>query len=78
MIVTFDFDSERKVYANTIEYRNEKGNLHREDGPAVITKLGSEQWWYDGRIHRADGPAVIWGSGEAGYSYGKLPSEEHI
>jgi hypothetical protein len=76
--------SERKVYRNTIEleyrieYRNEKGNLHREDGPAVITKLGSEQWWYDGLIHRADGPAVIWGSGEAGYSYGKLPSEEHI
>jgi len=37
-------------------YKN--GELHREDGPAVI--IGSIQKWYlDGRLHRVDGPAVI-------------------
>jgi len=39
-------------------YYNDKGNLHREDGPAYI--VHKYQYWYkDGKIHREDGPAVI-------------------
>ena len=38
-------------------YRDETGRLHREDGPAVINRMG-KQWWFQGRPHREDGPAI--------------------
>ena len=41
------------------EYRNDNGNLHREDGPAAVWRDGSAQWWIDGKRHRLDGPAVV-------------------
>lgn len=35
--------------------------LHREDGPAFISKDGKhEQWYYNGLLHREDGPADIY------------------
>ena len=34
------------------------GELHREDGPAVIRQDGSKEWWQYDQIHRVDGPAV--------------------
>lgn len=37
---------------------NEKGQLHREDGPAVECSDGDKEWWIDGNKHRIDGPAV--------------------
>ena len=37
-------------------YRN--GQLHREDGPAIHSKLDS-QWWVRGMRHRLDGPAWV-------------------
>ena len=43
----------------TIEYRDEFGNLHREDGPAVIKPDGKEYWYKHGFSHRIGGPAVI-------------------
>jgi hypothetical protein len=39
------------------EYRNEKGELHRTDGPALITDLG-RNWYINGKLHREDGPAL--------------------
>ena len=43
-----------------ISYEDEKGNLHREDGPAFqYTDSGSEYWSIHGKYHRKDGPAVI-------------------
>ena len=43
----------------TRRYRNAAGELHREDGPAVIFEGGVEQMWYrNGKLHREDGPAV--------------------
>jgi len=39
------------------------GELHREDGPAVIRTDGSQSWYKDGELHREDGPAVIWADG---------------
>ncbi|MEQ1888059.1 MAG: hypothetical protein ABL951_02630 [Alphaproteobacteria bacterium] len=44
-------------------YRDEKGRLHREDGPAQIRPDGYRAYWFGGRIHRLDGPAVIWPDG---------------
>ena len=41
-------------------YRDEDGNLHREDGPAVTDYHGEyEAFFRHGRRHREDGPAVI-------------------
>jgi hypothetical protein len=41
------------------EYRNEKGLLHREDGPAIELSDNTKEWWLNGKQHREDGPAVI-------------------
>ena len=46
-------------------YYDAEGNLHREDGPAVIEfytndqRLHRETWYKHGRKHRLDGPANI-------------------
>ena len=44
------------------EYRNEMGQRHREDGPALECIVGSpdgqKEWWVNGIRHRLDGPAV--------------------
>ena len=40
------------------EYRNEKGQLHRVDGPAYIDNK-VQIWYFKGAWHRVDGPAVI-------------------
>jgi len=41
-----------------IRYYNEKGQLHRLDGPAVEYTDGSKEWWVNGDPHRLDGPAI--------------------
>jgi hypothetical protein len=45
------------------EYKNDKGELHREDGPAIIWTDGSQFWYINGQLHREDGPAVIYADG---------------
>jgi hypothetical protein len=37
-----------------IEHRNEKGELHRTDGPAVVRLDGSREWYLNGKLHRTD------------------------
>jgi hypothetical protein len=37
-----------------------RGNLHREDGPAVIWNNEDCEWYYNGVLHRLDGPAVMY------------------
>ena len=39
-------------------WRNDKGQIHRLDGPAVERADGTKEWWVDGKRHRLDGPAV--------------------
>lgn len=46
------------------EYRNEHGDLHRTDGPALILPNGTEFWYFRGLLHRTDGPAASSPSGE--------------
>jgi hypothetical protein len=48
----------KKEYPNRIEYQNEQGKRHREDGPAVEWNIGDKSWWINGKRHREDGPAV--------------------
>jgi hypothetical protein len=40
-----------------IKHRNENGELHRVDGPAIEWADGYRSWWVDGKRHRTDGPA---------------------
>jgi hypothetical protein len=56
-----------------IEYRNDKGQLHRRGGPATISHDGFLFYRLEGKLHRTDGPSVITPGGyQAYYLYGKL------
>jgi hypothetical protein len=60
-----------------IEYLNEKGQYHREDGPAREFINGTKEWWINGKYHREDGPAVEWNDGAKGWCLnGNLYSEQ--
>jgi hypothetical protein len=53
----------KKETSDRIDYRNEQGYLHREDGPAIEGYNGYKEWFLNGICHREDGPAIE-------YSYG--------
>lgn len=60
--------SNRTVNGNgAIEYVNERGYLHREDGPAVEIPNRHKAWYINGELHREDGPAKIFSDGEGWY-----------
>ena len=48
----------------TESWRNSKGQLHKENGPAVINSRGDEYWGQNGLPHRTDGPAKIITNGD--------------
>ena len=46
------------IYNNgDIHWINEKEELHREDGPAIERKDGTNIWYLNDKRHRIDGPA---------------------
>jgi hypothetical protein len=45
------------------EWRNSKGQLHRENGPAWEDSDGGKYWLQNDEYHREDGPAIIWADG---------------
>jgi hypothetical protein len=45
------------------EYKNELGQPHRTDGPAIEWSSGSKFWYINNKLHREDGPAVEWRNG---------------
>jgi hypothetical protein len=50
----------------------EGGELHCEDGPAVVYPNGRQEWYWHGKLHREGGPAVVYPNGtRLWYSYGK-------
>jgi hypothetical protein len=60
-----------------IEKYKKNGQLHREDGPAVIYDNGFKEWYLNGKRHREDGPAIIWENGtKKWYLNGKLHRED--
>lgn len=55
-----------KIIPPILEKRNANGELHCEDGPALIheDKNGLTKCWYvDGKLHRRDGPALEFSDG---------------
>jgi hypothetical protein len=50
--------------AATKRWYNEKGELHRKDGPAVEYFNGGKEWWINNKLHREDGPAVEYIDGD--------------
>jgi hypothetical protein len=46
-----------------IEHRNEKGELHRTDGPTIEYADGYQAWWVNDKRHRTDGPAIKYANG---------------
>jgi hypothetical protein len=77
--IKIDFiDSVPSHFTGIIEYPNgdkfwyKKGNIHREDGPAIEASNGSKYWFKEGNYHREDGPARIFSDGtKSWYKEGK-------
>ena len=40
-------------------YYNGAGQLHRDDGPAIIDSDGVEYWFQNDKQHRVGGPAIV-------------------
>jgi len=38
---------------------NNKGKIHRTDGPAVVWASGTKEWFKNGQRHRTGGPAIV-------------------
>jgi hypothetical protein len=51
------------------EYRDENGQYHREDGPAVEWSDGTKVWYWHGKLHRQDGPAIERADGGKSWYY---------
>src|SRR3712207_8996311 len=60
------------LFPYTTLFRSRHGNLHRDDGPAVLHANGSEKWYVDGVRHREGAPACVYVNGtEKWYRHGK-------
>ena len=59
------------------DYRNAEGQLHREDGPAVIWTSGTQEWYINNKRHRVDGPVLIWSNGSQEWYINGLLSREN-
>ena len=44
-------------------WRNEEGEWHRDNGPALEYKNGTRWWFKNGKAHRLDGPAAEYHDG---------------
>lgn len=60
----------------TRRYYNSAGQLHREDGPAIIYPYGGQMWFQNGKLHRTSGPAIERpGKSPEWYLYGRAYTE---
>ena len=44
-------------------WKNEEGQVSRDDGPALEYAEGIREWFKNGLRHRENGPAIIWDDG---------------
>jgi hypothetical protein len=59
------------------EWMNEKGEYHREDGPAIEWPGGNKYWYINNKLHREDGPAIEFVNGtKEWYRNGLLHRED--
>jgi hypothetical protein len=52
-----------------VSYYNEKGKLHRLNGPATEWADGNKAWFINNKLHRLDGPAIEWADGTKQWYY---------
>ena len=57
------YKSYQKLHPHIELWKNYKGELHNENGPAVIGD-DIKKWYLHGKRHREDGPAKIWPNGK--------------
>jgi hypothetical protein len=50
-------------HTNVIYFMNDKDQLHRVGGPAVLFDSGLKLYFHNGKLHRTNGPAVVWEDG---------------
>ena len=48
---------------------NDEGQLHRENGPAIIYPGGTKEYFLNGKRHRIDGPAIEYRGKDFEYWY---------
>jgi len=51
----------------TIRYYNASGQLHHQNGPAVVHPDGDKYYYINGQLHNPDGPAVVFADGYKAY-----------
>ena len=51
----------------TITYRNASGQLHHQNGPAVIWPDGGKDYYINGKLHNPNGPAILYADGSKSY-----------
>ena len=56
--------NQRNGISPYIVWHDSDGELHRDDGPALISKNGDQYWFQHGKRHRDDGPAIEWLDGD--------------
>ncbi len=77
--VLYQLVGEKPPYCikDEVRYTDERGELHRDDGPAVMWPDGRLEWYRHGKQHRDDGPAEIWPDGTQRWcQHGKLHRED--
>ena len=47
----------------SVQWLDDEGRSHREDGPAAVWLDGTQYWYRRGRYHFAHGPADLWYDG---------------
>ncbi len=57
------FNELKRTFSDRVVYYNDKGEIHRLDGPAVEYTNGDKYWYINGKLHREDGPAVVFYNG---------------
>lgn len=50
-----------EVNGGIVEFhQNANGEIHREDGPAIVYGDGTMEWYQHDKLHRDNGPALDW------------------
>ena len=58
-------------------WKDEHGEVHRDDGPAWIAPDGMQLWYQHGKLHRDDGPAEDYTNGhQLWYQHGERHRED--
>jgi len=52
-----------EVHSDRTVWKNEKGEVHRLNGPAIEYADGDKYWYLNGECHREDGPAIEYANG---------------